>query len=197
MFQAFADLISGSPMSQSRPIAELRAKDEGPEDFDKRTWAQHLHQAPDGVVFLPAPAVKIALYDCAKLLGEKVKGKGQSTYTKHFEAGVMAVGDFALTDHQGEPILATHVQAERLFLNADGVKGSGKRCWRLYPVIPEWKTRVTILVFDMIINPEKLEEYLRHAGKMIGFGRWRPRNGGQYGRFTVQNFKVEELKATA
>ena len=40
-------------------------------------------------------------------------------------------------------------------------------------------------------TPEKVKEYLIHAGQFIGIGRFRPRNNGFYGRFKVNSFNVE------
>jgi hypothetical protein len=35
-----------------------------------------------------------------------------------------------------------------------------------------------------------LEHFLRVAGALIGIGRFRPENGGFYGRFTVESFVI-------
>ena len=74
----------------------------------------------------------------------------------------------------------------------DGKKGGGTRVWKTFPVIQEWETEVEIMLLDPLLSdkPEKVREYLEHAGKFIGIGFFRPRNGGYFGRFTVEDFKV-------
>ena len=75
------------------------------------------------------------------------------------------------------------VAGEWFFVPADGVRGSGKRVEKCFPVIPEWTTTATIYVMDETITRDVLEHHLREAGKFIGMGRFRPRNNGFYGRF--------------
>jgi len=87
------------------------------------------------------------------------------------------------------------VIGERLFVPADGKRGGGKRVWRTFPTIPDWRAEATIIVLDPILKPEKIEEYLKHAGQFIGLGRFRPRNNGFYGRFTIENFRSDLKKA--
>jgi hypothetical protein len=90
-------------------------------------------------------------------------------------------------------IKASEIQGERLFVPSDGKRGGGKRVWKSFPVVPKWKTEATIYLIDplLIAKPEKVEEYLVHAGKFIGMGRFRPRNNGFYGRFEISNFRVQ------
>ncbi len=49
----------------------------------------------------------------------------------------------------------------------------------------------------LIDKPQKVQEYLEHAGQFIGFLRFRPMNGGFYGRFKVTSFKVVDDKSAA
>jgi hypothetical protein len=139
------------------------------------------------VVFIPPMAVKNCLSDCARFLSETVPGKGKATYTKHFEAGTMVMEPASLG------IVADDVQGERLFVPSDGKKGGSTRVWKTFPYMPAWQCDVEIILLDPILidKPSKVEEYLGHAGKFIGLGRFRPRNGGYYGRFEVVKFKCD------
>lgn len=177
---ATTTLRSLSPYSQSRPIASPREPKETAEDHEKRTWRERMHVSDDGHVFIPPMAFKNCIAEAAKFLSKQIPGKGKATYTKHFEAGIL------VTDAPVLPLLGKDVAGEWLFLNADGVRGSGKRVWKQYPVIPEWRCDVTWYVLDDTITEEVFEETLREAGSFIGVGRFRPRNGGYYGRFTVE-----------
>ena len=175
-----------SPLSQSRAIQSVKATGEGSDAFEERTWRERMHVSPDGYVFIPPMAIKNCLSEVAKYLSESVPGKGKSTYTKHFEAGILCLEPCILG------IKAADVEGERLFVPADGKRGSGKRVWRRFPFIPAgWSCKVSIIALDPVIvdRPGKIEEYLTHAGTFIGLGRFRPRNNGFYGRFTVEGFK--------
>jgi hypothetical protein len=130
-----------------------------------------------------------------------VPGKGKSTYTKHFEAGVLAVEPALLG------IKADAVQYQRLFVPADGRPGSGKRVHKYFPVIYSgWKADFAYLVFDETVLqtwPETgetvFEFVLQRCGQFVGIGRFRPRNRGFYGRFAVREFVIlaDELSAAA
>ena len=189
MLVCTARLVSQTPYSQSKPDEAVREQGEGHDDFEERTWRQRLHVDPagdyeNGQVFIPPQAVKNCLSEVAKYLSESVPGKGKATYTKHFEAGVL------VTDPLPLGIRAGDVASERLFVPSDGRRGGGSRVWKRFPLIPEWQADVTIYVFDPILipKPEKIREYLEFAGQFIGLGRFRPRNNGYYGRFTVEKF---------
>lgn len=181
-----ATLESMSPYSQSRPIHSTKNTGEGHDAFEERTWRERIHADESGDVFIPPMAMKNCLAECAKFLSESVPGKGKATYTKHFEAGTMVVDPVMLG------IKADDVVGERLFLNADGKRGGGTRVWKTYPIIQAWTGKVRIIILDPILidKPDKVREYLNHAGSFIGVGRFRPRNNGFYGRFKVTDFKV-------
>lgn len=180
-------LVGTSPISFGKAVQSDKMTGESADDFEKRTWRERMHVDKDGEVFIPAMAIKNCLADCAKFLSESVPGKGKATYTKHFEAGTMSL------ENVGLGIKAASVEPERLFVPADGRKGGSKRVWRYFPYIPEgWTGTAEVLLLDplLISKPEKVEEYAHHAGKFIGIGRWRPRNGGTNGRFLVEGFEV-------
>ena len=182
-----AEIEGVTPYSQSKHHTAPRLEREGNDDYAKRTWRSHLHTTSRGEVFIPPTAFKNCLSEIAKFLGMQIKGKGKSTYTKHFEAGVMV----------SEPVMlgisADQVVCEELFLPASGVRGDGKRVMKYYPTIPEWKAVVKFEILDDIITEEVFRHHLEHAGKYIGIGRFRPRNNGFYGRFKVNNMVVETL----
>jgi hypothetical protein len=81
------------------------------------------------------------------------------------------------------------VECERLFLNADGKRGGGKRVWKRYPVFPDWKAHATVYVPEGSITETVFHEHLIQGGQFIGLGRFRPQNRGFYGRYTIEGFK--------
>lgn len=184
MIKCIARLKSASPYGQSRAIQSTKYTGETSDAFENRTWRERMHVDENGYVFIPPMAVKNCLSEVAKYLSESVPGKGKATYTKHFVGGLMVMEPLNLG------IKAETVQGIRLHVPADGVRGSGKRVWKTFPTIPSWEADVTIYIMDPVIKPDKVREYLEHAGKFIGLGFFRPRNNGYWGRFTVESFKT-------
>jgi len=194
MKTVIATLKSISPYSQSRPYVVEKKQGETAKDFESRTWQSRLHVNETGNVFIPPMAFKNALAEAAKYLSLQIPGKGKSTYTKHFEAGVLVVDPLVL------PIKAEDVSGEWLFVPSDGKRGGGSRVWKCFPVIPEWGGDVRFMVFDETVLNEYgkedkrvvtvFEHVLRSTGSFIGIGRFRPRNNGYYGRFIVEKIKI-------
>ncbi|HET8721021.1 MAG TPA: hypothetical protein VFM24_03265, partial [Nitrospira sp.] len=75
---------------------------------------------------------------------------------------------------------------------ADGVRGSGKRVYRRFPILAPWSATFNALILDPEITKELFERMLDVAGKFRGIGRWRPEKGGQNGRFIVEDFKWQD-----
>lgn len=168
-----------SPYSQSKHYTTEKLAKENAKDYEARTWRDRLHVTDDGSVFIPPMSFKNCLSEAAKFLGIQIPGKGKSTYTKHFEAGVL------VTDAMILPIKKEEVKGEWLFVPSDGVRGSGKRVDKCFPVIHEWGGEVTFYVLDETVTEEVFSNVLEQAGAFIGIGRFRPRNNGFYGRFRV------------
>lgn len=184
---AIAHLRSISPYSQSRAHESEKNNRETHDEYEKRTWREKSHYTKDGLIFIPAMAYKQSLDRAAQMLGRQIPGKGKSTYTKFFLSGVMCVDQVCLPHKKDE------VRGEKIHANADGKRGSGKRVWRTFPVIDEWAAPVTFHVIADEIAQDVFEEHLQQAGAFVGIGRFRPGNGGYYGRFKVE--KIEWQKA--
>lgn len=174
-------LKSISPYSQSRHYEAEKLPKELAKDYESRTWRERLHVNDDGDVYIPPMSFKNCLSEAAKFLGLQIPGKGKSTYTKHFEAGVL------VTDALTLGIQANDVKGEWLFVPSDGVRGSGKRVNKCFPIIHEWEGEVTFFVLDETITEDVFTTVLKQAGAFIGIGRFRPRNNGFYGRFNVES----------
>ncbi len=179
MFKATAHLESISPYSPSRMHDTPKLEKERPDDYEKRTWREKAHANDNGNIFLPPMGFKLCLAECAKFMSEQIPGKGKATWTKHFEAGVLCMEPLVL------PVRKDEVQGEWFNMNSDGKRGSGTRVRRCFPVVPEWKGAVTFYVIDPTITRPVFEHHISEAGKFIGVGRFRPRNGGFYGRFKL------------
>lgn len=185
---ATAHLESISPYSQSRFYNDETPKigrasgssTESAKDYEARTWRERCHFDANGKVFIPPMAFKNCLAEIAKYLSVQIPGKGKSTYTKHFEAGVMVIEPLTL------PITKDEVRGEWLHVPADGRRGGSKRVLKCFPVIPQWSGSVPFHLLDDVITQDVFEQHLKDAGNFIGVGRFRPRNNGYYGRFEVK-----------
>lgn len=183
MKTAIVKLKSTAPYSQSRKYFTDALEKEGAKDYEARTWRDRLHTTESGEVFIPPMSFKNCLSEAAKFLSIQIPGKGKATYTKHFEAGVL------VTDALHLGIQKEQVKGEWLFVPSDGVRGSGKRVEKCFPIIHEWSGEVTFYILDETVKEDVFTHVLSEAGKFIGMGRFRPRNNGFYGRFEVESVK--------
>ena len=193
MKKVIAHLKSIGAYSQSRVVTETKQSKESHEEFEARIWPKKAHSTPDGFVCIPPTAFKNCLAEAAKFLSLQIPGKGKATFTKHFESGVLCVDPMILD------IKVADLQSERLFLPASGKRGDGRRVWRTFPLIPSWSGDVVFHVLDETVlqsmpddDMTVFEHVLNSAGQLIGIGRFRPRNNGYYGRFVVDNLKIED-----
>lgn len=181
-------LESAGPYSQSRMHDAPKLDREGHDDYERRTWREKCTTDDNGVICIPSMALKQMLDSSAKLLGIQIPGKGKNTYTKHFKAGVICQNDVSIGIHKDD------VKSITINANADGVRGSGKRVKRTFPLIPEWSGVAQFAIFDDTITKEVFERHLKEAGRFVGIGRFRPENGGFNGRFEAKDFRWSELK---
>ncbi len=173
------ELSAVSPYSQSKFYQTPKLQKELAKDYEERTWRDRLHVDKNGVVYIPAMALKNCIAEAAKFLGRQIPGKGKSTYTKHFEAGILVLENVSLG------VKKSDVDGEWFFVPADGKRGGGKRVMKCFPVIPQWTGTAVFHVLDETITEDVFLEHLKEAGNFIGIGRFRPRNNGFYGRFSV------------
>ena len=167
--------------SHSKYLEEPKMKGEQAAEYEKRCWRGRIHRDQDGIAFIPPMAFKMALAEAAQFLSQKVPGKGQATFTKHFRAGVMVHEPLSLGLHY------ENVPGETFLVAADGKKNGSTRVQRTFPVFYDWGGDVNFIVTDQTIDEETFRDTLDTAGMMIGVGRFRPINGGFYGRFKAES----------
>lgn len=177
---ATAHLEGTAPYSQSRHIDTPKTPKETSANYEERTWRDRCHVNEDGKIIIPPMAFKNCISEAAKYLNEKIPGKNQATYSKHFEAGILAMTPIVL------PITKEKVPGEWLFVPSDGKKGGSKRVMKCFPVIHKWAAEVPFTILDSVITNDVFERFLKEAGNFIGIGRFRPIRGGYYGRFVVK-----------
>jgi hypothetical protein len=182
-----AYLESAAPYSQSRAHETPKLEKESPDAYEIRAWREKLHYDKDGAVFIPAMAFKQSVDKAIKMLGTQIPGRGKSTYSKHFLAGCILTENIMLRNGKGV-ILKDAIEGEKIHCNADGVRGSGKRVFRWFPVVHSWNATAMFTLLDDTITKDVFETTLIEAGKYVGVGRFRAENGGMYGRFAVKKF---------
>lgn len=183
-----------SPLSQSRQHDEPKLEGEGMDDYDKRTWRHKLNVADRGgkpTVVIPAHGVFQSLAAAAKYSKKKIPGQRSATWTAKFNSGISILEDPAL-GIDPETVASVTISA-----NVDGVRGSGKRVPRRFPVMNEWSATFDIWVLDPIITEAVFTEMLEIAGMFIGIGRFRPEKGGTNGRFRVVKVAWQDNRAIA
>lgn len=181
MKTAIAKLKSVSPYSQSRYIQTKKNRDVTHAEFEEQHWRERMHVTDDGFVQIPPMAFKNCLAEAAKYKSIQIPGKGKSTYTKHFEAGVLCVNPLVL------PVKAKDVRGVWYHVPSDGRRGGTTRVEKCFPEIPSWQGEVEFLVLDELIDKDVFLAHLEDAGKFIGIGRFRPRNNGYFGRFQIES----------
>jgi len=170
---------------------------EKPDAYSERTWKFQMHTENDGLddngdayqgknVMIPGHALKKCIAEGAKYLSIKIEGGGgQAKYSKNFLAGIMIVESFPIG------IKTADVKVpERHFMSPNG---KGGRVWRLFPTFKEWSANVEVLILDDAIPNDVFDWVIKQSGLLIGLGRWRAINGGNYGRFEVENLTIEEM----
>lgn len=191
MKTATVTLKSLTPYSQSRLHDTPKLEKEAPDDYEVRTWRERCHANEDGVVYIPPMALKSSVAEAATFLGQKIPGRGKSTYSKHFLAGVLVIDGPLLGVRKDD------IEGEWFFMNSDGRRGSGSRVKRRYPVVRSWEATVEYHILDDTITEDVFEAHIREAGNFIGIGRFRPKNGGFYGRYTAVDISWSSGISTA
>lgn len=128
----------------------------------------------------------------AYYLSEKIPGRGQATYAKHFTAGVLCPLDSILKDKKGKPIKVKDCEVACFPCSATGGKSGrgGSTVTRYFPMIaPGWQASFEIHVVDDVILEGVFKRTLEQMGIINGAGRFRPQNGGTNGRFKVTKFR--------
>lgn len=187
-------LASITPYSQSRQHDEPKLEGETHEAYDARTWRAKMTVAKrDGAetVVIPAHGLHQSIAAAAKYSKRQIPGQGKATWTAKFLSGITLMEDPALN------IEPATVGVVTISANADGVRGSGKRVPRRFPIIPEWEATFEIYILDPIITQDVFREMVEIAGMFIGIGRFRPEKGGTNGRFRIKALAWEDNRKLA
>ena len=179
-------LVSQSPYSQGKYHQTEKKSKELPKDYESRTWKQKCHINKDGYVIIPPMAFANSIKEAATYMSISIPGQGKSKYTKNFHAGILVPKPLVLDMHIDE------IKSEWVFVPSDGRRGGTTRVSKCFPLIESWNGTVEYYIMDDIITIDIFERVLKAAGQLIGIGRFRPKNWGYYGRYSVEGIKWEE-----
>lgn len=169
------------PYSANAEVARAHPKTEHEtnDQHEQRTWRYRLNVGPDGTAIIPGTAFTNALIAASRFLGLQIPGEGKATYAKLMEKSIMPAGDACLG------VKPVDVEGEWLHVPSDGRRGGGKRVWKCFPKLDTWEAVFEVSVIGDKLTREVFAKIADAAGKFIGLGRFRPQNGGFYGRFEV------------
>jgi hypothetical protein len=183
-----------APYSASRQHNDPALEGESKDDYDARTWRSKLNvEDRDGkpTVVIPAHGLHQAIAAAAKYSKKQIPGQGKATWTAKFLAGI------SIAENPSLNIDPSTVQSVTISANADGVRGSGKRVPRRFPIIPEWEATFDVWILDPIITEDVFREMLALAGMFVGIGRFRPEKGGINGRFKASKIVWQDNRELA
>jgi len=184
MYSIQLESMPASPITFGRYHGAPKKATESHDAYEERTCMERAHFDETDSVFIPPNMLKNALVEAAKYLSEKIPGKGQQTYGKKFMGGV------SVTDPIMLGIKKKALEPDKVFVPADGTAGGGKRVWRTFPMLKQWKGVAKIYVLDEeSINEAALMRVLTACGQYIGLGTFRPAKNGYHGRFTAKIVK--------
>jgi hypothetical protein len=179
-----------SPYSQSRQHDAPAIEGESKEAYDLRCWRDHLNISPGtGTIVIPGHGMHQCIAAAARYSGKQIPGQGKKTWTAKFTTGIMMPGDI------DTGITPDQAQMVAISANADGVRGSGKRVLRRFPILYEWAATFDVYILDPIITEPVFAEMVSMAGMFIGIGRFRPEKGGSNGRFKITRLQWQDNRS--
>lgn len=152
-----------------KKVSSKRAKtDSDYEEMARIEFLAGLYLSPEGPV-IPSYVFDSMLINAAKKSKEGMLAKSSAFCLEH-----------ARLEYDG-PRDANEMWECGNFRHVSIVKVGMARVARTRPVFNDWSCIMTVNVETSLINPERVDEWMRVAGTQVGLGDWRP----QHGRFTA------------
>lgn len=186
MKSALCKLKSKTPLTFGKYHQTDKLNKELPDAYEMRTWKEKAHYTENETVKIPGTMFANSIRDSAKFMSIPVPGKGKSTFTKHFDAGI------TIPSNIDTGIKKESLSGVSVHVPSDGKPGGSRRVMKVFPIVREWEGEIVVYIGDDIITQDVFEDVLKNAGLLIGIGTWRPRNRGMNGQFEVVDIKWNE-----
>lgn len=187
MYRVTVTITGYAPYAQSRQHFTPYLDQESHDDYDRRTWREKTNVDENGIVCVPAMALKQAMDVAAGRLSIPDPDNRRAKLTKYFVSDVICEEPLSIGIHKNDMPSVT------ISANVDGKRGSGARVPRTFPQTPQWSGTTSFLVMDEKIKLETFEKVLTIAGRSVGVGQFRPEKGGLNGRFSISDIKSEKV----
>lgn len=138
----------------------------------------HCYRTPKGKCFLPSDHLRGSFITA----GAYVKGKVGNT-TKSMK-NIVAAMFFVNPD---EILMPDYDAIDKRSAVNRNVKA---RVITIRPKWTNWKAKFKLMVDNDTMTDETVRKILEYAGRYVGIGSFRPTNNGQFGRFEIEDFKL-------
>lgn len=163
----------------AKQVKELTDRKKRTPDEDselaRREWFGSLYLDEEGRVVIPAQNIERMIRDAA----------ARTRNGKNVQAGLQATDDFFPLDFPGKGLTAKQLWESGKYTDRSSVKVNKGRSIRTRPCFRDWSLTFTVMYDPGILSASQLDGFVAEAGRIIGLGDWRPRNG----RFDVESAK--------
>lgn len=155
--------------------AKRKKTDDDHEAIARIEWEAGMYFNEDIGPFLPGRMIKAALIQSAKKTkdGPKIK------------SGVVVTTEEAPLEYSGPRDLEKMWKSAK-FVDMRSVVVQRARLMRCRPRFLDWSATVDITFDGAVIDRADLVRIADTAGELVGIGDYRPENGGDFGRFSVE-----------
>lgn len=158
-----------SPLLMNRFFEEADSKKTRKTYDDKEEADKRLYKTEQGELYQPAEHLE----RCLQIAGKNFKYSGRKTFLEYLKAGVIISPEAIIHKIQDWSIDKRPVVIQKA------------RIMRCRPRLDKWQLEFQIEIYDSNISPKDINEILVYAGRFVGLGDYRPRNG----RFIITKFK--------
>ena len=152
--------------------------DEDHEQMARIEWEAGMYHDADLGPYIPGRMIKSGLIAGAKKTkdGPKVK------------SGVLVMTDKSPLEYKG-PRDIEKMWAAGSFADIRSVVVQRARLMRCRPIFSDWSATFELMFDDTVVDRADILRFAETCGQMIGIGDYRPENGGDFGRFCVEEVK--------
>lgn len=162
---------TADPLNEwSKKIKQVTSKrkktDDDVAEIGRLEWYAALYVDESGSPIIPSKMIEATLKEAAK----------KSKLGKQFSAGVFCFDDAPL-EFAGKASIEKMWTSGK-FVSRESARVQQSRVMRTRAKFPAgWSCVASIVFYDDVVNESDVREALANAGRLVGFGDWRPRHG--------------------